>query len=178
MAKTKVWGSPIITLSAPAAVTLNATATGAQLGIVATGTEVELKVGNGPASVTQILSFRIPVRISGTQRLLGFVQDVTLSIMKSNGVRVLVVADLAGTTKTFEEGFANPTAAPLDQPLRVERLFSLQGLAAASLGVLGVGKPAPDYEATFVITVQRVSRNDHAIVSIDSLDVIAHVAEQ
>lgn len=171
----RVWGSPIVTLSAPAPISLQATAAGAQVAIVPTGAQVELQAGSGPASVTQILSFRIPVRLSGRQRILGFVQEINLGITKSNGARVLVVADLAGSVRTFEAGFANPTAQPLIDTLRVERFFSVQGLEAASLGVLGLGKPAPDYEATFVITVQRRNLDEHAIVSVDTLDVVAHI---
>lgn len=176
MTKQNIWGSPIITLSAPAALTLEVTATGAQLAIAAPNAQVELQAGSGPASLTQVLSFRVPVCICDHQRLLGFVQDLTFGITKSNGARVLVVVDLAGTVKTFEESFADPTAPPPNQAFRTERFFSIQGLEAAGLGVLGVEKPAPDYEATIVITVQRLNLDEHAIVSIDSLDVVAYIA--
>ncbi|MFN8491759.1 MAG: hypothetical protein U0350_29435 [Caldilineaceae bacterium] len=175
MTQQNIWGSPLVTLSAPAEITLNATAADAQLALVTPNAKVELQAGSGPASLTQVLAFRVPVCIADHQRLVGFVQELTLGITKSNGVRVLVIADLAGTMKIFEEGFADPTATPITQPLRSERFFSIQGLETAGLGVLGVEKPAPDYEATLIITVQRRNLNEYAMVAIDALDIVAHL---
>lgn len=168
------WGSPLVTLSAPNEVTLEATAAANQIAVLTPGARIELQAGSGPASLTQVLSFRIPVYIPEKQQLLGFVQDVILGITKSNGARVLVVADLAGTVKTFEMGFAESTATPINQALHIERFFSLQGLEIASAGVLGIEGPVHEYEATLVITVQRRNLEQSAIVSIDNLDIAAY----
>lgn len=172
--KPSFWGSPSVTLSAPTAVALNVTSVGTSLAIVAPGAQVELPDKSGPASLTLVLSFRVPVQLTGKQRLVGFVQDITLGITKGNDARVAVTADLGGTAKTFEAGFAHSTATPMNDALRIERFFSPQGLESAAQDSLGVSGKVPDYEATLVITAQRRDTG-HVIVSVDALDIFAIV---
>lgn len=168
---TNIWGSPTVTLSAPKEISLATTSNNQQISIVMEGATIELQPDNGPNSLTQVLSFRLPINIPDQKYLIGFVQDITFGITKSSDVRVLIIADLSGTVKTFESGFSDFTENDLNQPLRVERFFSVQGLEKAGGGILGVGNPVPDYEATLIITVQRLSSNGRAIVSIDSLGI-------
>ena len=168
-----VWSSPDLILSAPETIELEATSNGNQLAVGWSNLKVELQANDGPASSTRVFSFRVPVRVLNSQRLIGFLQDIAIGIVKSNGARVLIVADLAGTVNTFEFGFASETAEPLNEVLRFERVFSLQGLESASALSVGLSGPVPDYEATFLITAQRRNLHEFAIAAIDSLDIAA-----
>ena len=173
-----IWGFPVkptVTLSAPAKVSLESTATDTSLSILPKGAQIEFQPDSDRENCTQVFSFRIPVNISKEQRLLGFVQDITLGITKSGGSRVLIVADLAGTVKTFEWGFAALNLPSIDKQIHTERFFSVQGLESAMAGSLGIQGPVPDYEATIVIKVQRINPKEVVNISIDALDIEAHV---
>ena len=169
----KLWGEAGVTASAPAGVTVQSSANGPQLALAFSGARLELPAEAGPDGATQSFTVRAPLGWKGHRRLAGFVQDITLGLQKSSGARVVVVADLAGVSRTFEFDYAAPGAAPVSEPLRVERVFSAQGVETSGAGLIGLPRPVADYQAAFLVTVQRRGPQESALVSIDGLDVAA-----
>jgi hypothetical protein len=159
--------------SAPAAVSAVFTSNGTQFAAALTNGGLELEPNDGPTSLTQILSLRVPVAIPDDRQLLGYLQDVTFGVKRSPDVRVLIVADLAGAVKTVEFDFENPTAEEQNDPMRLVRVFSPQGLESAGGGQVGLPGPVAAYTATISITIQRRTLKGQGRVQIDNLDVSA-----
>jgi hypothetical protein len=173
--QSEIWGSPEIVLSTPKKIEVRAVSNSSvtsllfQIGI-------SLESNTDPMSVTQVFSFRIPIKVLDSQFLVGFQQDMTMGIVKTSGSRVSVIAILASSIKTFEFGFTGDSNPALNIPNKVESFYSLQGRESTGVDQFIKG-PAPAYEATFIITAQRRSKTDIAIFSIDSLDIAAHIFE-
>jgi hypothetical protein len=129
-------------------------------------------------SITQVLSFRIPIKVLESQLLVGFQQIMTMAIVKTSGARVLVVADLAGNVKTIEFGFDVKGTAEISITGREEVFYSLQGRESAGQASVGIQGPTSAYEATFTVTAQRRSPEDYAIFTLDGFDIAAHIFDK
>ncbi len=173
--QSEIWGSPEIVLSTPKKIEVRAVPNSSitsllfQMGI-------SLESNTDPMSVTQVFSFRIPIKVLDSQFLVGFQQDITMGIVKTSGSRVSVIGILASSIKTFEFGFTGDSTPALNIPNKVESFYSLQSRESTGVDQFVKG-PASAYEATFIITAQRRSKTDIAIFSIDSLDIAAHIFE-
>ena len=168
-----IWGCAEVALSAPAAVSAEFTSNATQFAATLNDGGLKLEPNDGPTSLTQVISLRVPVTVAADQQLIGYLQDLTFGVQRSPDVRVLIVADLAGTVKTVEFDFENPTAAAQSDPLRIVRVFSPQGLESSGGGQVGLVGPVADYVATISITIQRRTLKGQGMVQIDSLDVSA-----
>jgi len=170
-----VWGEPVTLMSAPAEIKLSATSAANSLSVIFTPGVIADLQGSGPLCATQAVSFRAPVRVGANERLIGYLNDLSISVNKSPGARAMVTVDLAGATKSWEFSPDFPEAEPLATAMKRERIFSVQGLEKASVIDLGLVGPASDYYATLVITAQRRNEQEFALVTIDSLDIVAHI---
>lgn len=122
---------------------------------------------------SKLCAFRIPVQIPGGKSVIGYVQTLGFGVQQSSGARVVIVADLAGTINVLEFPYGRNPDEPLT-PLLFRRFFSVQGLDLATQDGMGLEVPPP-YEATLVISVQRRTAQDFALVSIDGVDIVAVV---
>jgi hypothetical protein len=98
---------------------------------------------------------------------------LTFGVTKSAGVRVLIVADYAGTMDSVAFDFTTPPASGAPQAeavLLAPRLsFSPQGLEIGDGN--GLFAPVADYSATITVTILRRNLDESGIVQIDGLDV-------
>jgi hypothetical protein len=168
-----VWGTPEVVFSAPAAAAVNFISNGVELAAVMTSVNLRFDPGVGPTSLTQVLAFHAPITVADGRQLIGYVQDLSFGITRSPGVRVLIVADLAGTVKTIECEFGIQGAPAQDDPLILARVFSPQGLESSGAGILGLVGPVADYAATISLTIQRRTLQENAVVAVEGLDVSA-----
>lgn len=133
---------------------------------------VSLQKGDGPLSQVLVFSLEIPVE---TDKIVaGYTQDISFGVERSNGTRVLIAFDLAGTLHSVEYPFqADFTKEPpASIVLGMRRFFSPQGVESASqnnFGLLGV----KSYLATVYVSVQRRSYEDFVLVSVDGIDIAA-----
>jgi hypothetical protein len=146
---------------------------GNELSAVFPGGELRFDQGTGPTSLTQVMSISASVTIPAGQQLIGYLQQLQYGVTRTAGVRVLIVADLAGTLKTVELGYDPATAPGQDAPIIVASVFSLQGLESASADNLGLSAPVADYAATISVTIQRRTLTETATVQVTGLDVEA-----
>jgi hypothetical protein len=167
------FGTAEIVFSAPTTVTANFTNNGPELGAALSGFALELDLDAGPTSLTQVMSLRAPVTFAKDRQLIGYVQEIQFGIKKPPDVRVLIVADLAGTVKTVEFDFEGSTAPVLDDQIRIVQFFSPQGLETSGAGLLGLSGPVADYAATISVTIQRRTLKGQGSIHIDLFDVDA-----
>ena len=167
----EIWSSHSVTLSAPGEFSFQETIEGTACSLVSNACVVELEPGKGPLSLTQVVAIRIPIQISESQMLYGYMNDMNWGFTKSVDCRILIVVDFAGTTKTFEVGYGEA----ISGALRVERVFSPQGVDAAGQNVIGTtSQRLTDYYATVMITVTRRSLDDAVNVGLDGVDILAY----
>jgi hypothetical protein len=168
-----IWGSAEVALSAPAAITAYFVNGGCEQSIAFTDFGLKLEPDVGPTSLTQVASFRMQVNVPADQQLMWYVQQLHFGEVLSQDVRLLIVADLAGTVKTIEFDFEKCEFADnrMDA-LRTVRVCSPQGIELLPLQ-LGLNGPVADYVATISITMQRRNLKGYGVVQIDGLDVFA-----
>jgi hypothetical protein len=172
MSDASFWGTGEVVFSAPTAVTATFDGNGPILSAVVTSAALRVEPDTGPTSLTQVMSFRAPFTVPKGRQLIGYVQDITFGIQRSPDVRVLIMADLAGTVKTVEFNFGD-LATDQDGRSSNVRVFSPQGLESSGSGLLGLDGPVADYTATISITIQRRNLKALGGVHIDGLDVAA-----
>lgn len=173
MSDETIWGCPEVVISAPTALDMQFTRIDNHLAAVVVDGVLRLEAGDGPTSLTQVVSLRAPISVAEGRLIVGYLQDLTIGVERSAGIRVLVVADLAGTLKTLEFDFGSPAAPLQDDQLRLVRVFSPQGLEAAANFGLGLPGPVADYTATISITIQRRTTAETGLVKVEGLDVFA-----
>jgi hypothetical protein len=173
MSDESVWGGAEVMFSAPAAITASFSKAGTQFAVVFSNNELRLEPDAGQTSLTQVVSFRAPVTVAHDQQLTGYLQGITFGVSRTPDVRVLIVADLAGTVRTMEFDYELSDAAPVEIPFKSWRFVSLQGVESAGAGLVGLFGPVADYVATISITIQRRSLKGHGSVSVDGVDVDA-----
>jgi hypothetical protein len=137
------------------------------------GGQLRFDQDTGPTSLTQVMSIRASITIPAGQQLIGYLQGLQYGVTRTPGVRVLIVADLAGTLHTIELGYDPATAPGQDDPILIAPVFSLQGLESASASNLGLSGPVADYVATINVTIQRRTLKETAVVQVNGLDVAA-----
>jgi hypothetical protein len=170
---TSVFGDPKQELSVPLDAATQFTANGPEFAAVFPGGELRFDQDTGPMSLTQVISISAPVTLPAGQQLIGYLQQLEYGVVRTPGVRVLIVADLAGTLKTIELGYDLATAPGQNDPEIIAVVFSLQGLESASPSSLGLSGPVADYVATISVTIQRRTLNETAVVQVGGLDVAA-----
>ena len=173
MSGESVWGSGEMVFSAPAAVAAEFSKNGIEFAVAFPDNQLRLEPDVGPTSLTQVVSFRVPLTVPANQQLTGYLQTMTIGVSRSPDVRVLVVADLAGTVKTIEFDYEASGGTPVEEPLTVVRFVSLQGVEQAGAGAVGLIGPVAEYAATMSITIQRRTLVGQGFVQIDGLDVDA-----
>ena len=172
MKNESIWGYGELVFSAPKVLTASISSAGSDLAVVSPDWQLQLQADAAPLYLTQVASIRVPISVTEKQVLVGYVQTVGFGIVRTPGVRGVIVADFMGSLHSLEFGFETPHGAPPDDsspPLKFWHTFSPQGLELASdAGLVG---PVPDYQASIMVTLQKRSLSDHGIISIDSLDV-------
>ncbi|MBI4751642.1 MAG: hypothetical protein HY774_24435 [Acidobacteria bacterium] len=115
--------------------------------------KIDLQPGQDCLSESKLYSFRIPIQIPEEKSVIGYMQTLGFGVQQSTGARVVIVADLAGTTNVLEFPYGRNPDEPLT-PLLFRRFFSVQGLDLATQDGMGLEVPPP-YEASLMISVQR-----------------------
>ena len=167
------FGDPKQEFSVPLDAAAQFTTNANEFAAVFPGGELRFDQGTGPMSLTQVMSISAPITIPAGQQLIGYLQQLTYGVTRTPGVRVLIVADLAGTLKTIELGYDPATASGQTDPDIIAIVFSLQGLELASPSNLGLSGPVADYVATINVTIQRRTLKETAVVQVNGLDVAA-----
>lgn len=166
-----VWGDGEVVFTAPKALQVKFTSSGNDLAIVFADWVMDLQGDSAPLSVTQAASIRVPIHITTKQTLVGHVQSLQIGLERTAGVRASIVAEFAGNSFSWESGFKTPVGAPPTEslPMEVWRTFSNTGLELGQ----GTGHPgpAPDYQVSIMVTLQRRTVADRAVLSIEGLDV-------
>jgi hypothetical protein len=163
------WGDPDCLLGPPG-LGLTSTANGPNLALVFSGATAELGVGDDAPSRVAAFALRVPLDVPAERTLVGFVTTVSLGVTKTPGARAALLLDLGGTTKVIEVGYDDPKTPPRSEPLRLERVFSVQGLESAGDGMLGLAGPAA-YEVAVLLVVQRRGPEESVILALSGLDV-------
>jgi hypothetical protein len=173
---TTVFGDPKQEFSVPCDAAAQFTINGNELAAVFPGGQLRFDQDTGPTSLTQVMSISASITIPAGQQLIGYLQQLQYGVTRTPGVRVLIVADLAGTLETIELGYDPATAPGQDSPIIIASVFSLQGLESASASNLGLSPPVADYVATISVTIQRRTLKETAVVQVNGLDVAACVS--
>ena len=173
MGDESVWGEGEVLFSAPGATKVAFLSAGVELAVAFSDVQLALEADAGPTSRTQVVAIRAPVAVGPDQRLIGYLQDIKFGISRSPDVRVLIVADLAGTLTIIEHDYEDGMAPRTEMPLKIHRVVSVQGTEAGGAGAVGLFDPVADYVATISITMQRRTLRGQGIVAIDGLDVSA-----
>ncbi len=151
---------------------ISATRSGRALSLIFDDLMVALDGRDSSLSKTEMVTVRIPVTLDRSAPLAGYVEDLRGFARKTEGARVLILADLGGTGHLIEQPYGAETPESAHDLLRT--FFSLQRALPPKKDACVCSRPAP-YEATIMINVQRRTTNDSALVMIDSLDVCAIV---
>ncbi|WP_337177751.1 hypothetical protein [Paludisphaera sp.] len=127
------------------------------------------------AAVT-LTTLQIPVTLPEplNETFLGFTASLRGKIQKDVGARVSILLELGGVSRSIELPYGQDRFGDFD-----EALFSYQ--AVSTIPTFGNGEegtvpgqqlpPARHYTAVLVITAQRRSATDTALVEVDSMDV-------
>lgn len=149
---------------------VSATRSGRALSLIFDDLMVALDGRDGSLSKTELVTIRIPVTLDRSAPLTGYVEDLRGFARKTEGARVLILADLGGTGHLIEQPYGAETPESARDFLRT--FFSLQRAPPPRKDPCVCPRPAP-YEATIMINVQRRTTNESALVMIDSLDICA-----
>jgi hypothetical protein len=175
MSDQPIWGDAKVTLSVPNPLAVSCTSNGDDFSAVFSHAGFRLDPGTGFTCQTLAVSIRVPVHLAAGKQLVGYRQVLNFSVGRTPGVRVLIVADLAGTLQSVEFPFQTPPADgagsgdETQEPLDSKVSFSPQGLEIGDgKGLFG---PVADYVATILVTIQRRSLQEHGSVQLDGLDV-------
>lgn len=133
--------------------------------------DLQIGLGNPEKllSATKLVTFRAKVVAPADRSFFGFRQVIRGFVNKGAGSRVVIVADLAGTTKVFEYPFGTAVTNENFTHAFVTPDVNL------TTGTEEVA-PLPEYAGTISLLVQTRSPDDAVLAAIDSLDFEALVA--
>ena len=133
----------------------------------------DLQIGLGTPekalSATKLVTFRAQVAAPADRSVFGFRQVLRGFVNKGKGSRVVIVADLAGTTKVFEYPFGEEVT---DENFTHAFVTPDVNLTTGTEEVA----PLPEFAGTITLLVQVRSPDDGVLAAIDSLDFEALVA--
>jgi hypothetical protein len=176
MADETVWGKPAVVLAAPSDVVLDGAGVGPALDLAFPGAPgAELKAGCGAFSSTQVFAVRVPITLPKGKRLVGFAQTLQFGYQKTNGARVVLLAELAGVARVVEFGYDAQTVQPIDEPIVNELVFSVLGLEGGNPSLVGLQGDLPDYTAVFTVVLERRTLQESALFSLDRVMVGANI---
>ena len=129
----------------------------------------DLQIGIGPAekylSATKLVTFKAAVHAPADGSLIGYRQTLRGFVQKGKNSRVVIIADLVGTTKVVEYPYGQDMAAGENI---VITFFSPDVNQTNGNEVVA---PLPEYAGTITLLVQTRSPQDGVLAAIDSLDV-------
>ena len=120
-------------------------------------------------SATKLVTFRAKVTAPAGHTFFGFRQVLRGSVKKGKGSRVVIVADLAGTTKVIEYPFGEEAA-----DLAFTHAFVTPDVNLTN-GTEEVA-PLPEFAGTITLLVQTRSPDERVDAALDSLDFEALLA--
>jgi hypothetical protein len=124
-------------------------------------------------SATNLVTYHIPVQAPKDRKLIGYRQTIEGFIMKDRGSRVVIVADVAGTTKVVEYPFGQEIS---DGVQNYTITFISPDINALVEGDM-LGSPQ-EYSGTLTLLVQRRSTKDTVTGTIDGIDGFALMASK
>lgn len=98
-----LWGPGQLLFAAPPSLDVKFVDAGSELSALFLNTQLNVATpDSGPLSLTYVLCIQVPLNLAKDQQLIGYRQKLVLGILRTVGVRVSVVAELAGTLKCLE----------------------------------------------------------------------------
>jgi hypothetical protein len=130
----------------------------------------DLQIGLGAPekvlSATKLVTFQAAVKAPADGSLIGYRQILQGFLDKGKGSRVVIVADLVGTTKVIEY----PYGQEVKDENFVHAFFSPDVNQTVGTEVVA---PLPEYAGTITLMVQTRTPKDQVLAAIDSLDIEA-----
>jgi hypothetical protein len=117
-------------------------------------------------SATKLVTFAVPVAAPPDGSLIGYRQILQGFVNKGKESRVVIIADLVGTTKVIEY----PYGKAVENENFVHSFFSPDVNQTIGTAVVA---PLPEYAGTVTLLVQTRSPKDGVLAAIDSLDIEA-----
>jgi hypothetical protein len=152
--------------------------------------ELAADLQDGPAvSRTRCLSLEVPVKVNRAADFVGYLTDLRGFVSKTDGARVVLVADLGGAVRVHEfpygplavnDGVAVPlpggepppaSAGPGSTAELYRSAFSLERRPPRETNL--PYSPVPPFLATLLLVVQRRTADDFGTLQVDSLGVTA-----
>lgn len=158
------WGKPVVVVPAslPQKDLVSTQAEdGSKFTIAFTNLTVQHNPGGGTLTSVRVAAINVSVQVPKGKRLVGFHTDLRGSVHKSAGARVLVMAELGAAASVIEF------------PYGKSRGISQAGFTRTiPAKPLSQGDIAPVYTANLVLSVQRRTAKDDALLTVDLLDVV------
>jgi hypothetical protein len=110
---------------------------------------------------TKVAAFHIPLTIRDASELSGFIQSVVYGAITSPGARAVLFVDVGGVANVIEFPYGKPSNGEVQRLDIASRITSKTLPAIVPLTV------------TFTLLIQRLTKNDNAILQVDGLDIHA-----